>query len=96
MSEGAPFAKDSATSREAAESIEGSAASLRARVYQFIFASSGCTCDDIEAALGLRHQTASARVYELVKSGAVIRTAQKKLTRSGRRADVLRAAIQVE
>lgn len=88
----APFAAGSATSAEAAESIEGSAASLRSRVLRFIIERGDATCDEVEEALGLRHQTASARVYELVRSGRVIRTERRRRTRSGRNADVLEAA----
>jgi len=50
------------------------------------------TCDDVEVRLGLTHQTCSAAVHRLMKSGAV-EPAGKRPTRSGRQATVWRVAI---
>ena len=43
----------------------------------------GLTCDEIEAKLGLKHQTASARLRELVDGSELVRTTEKRPTRSG-------------
>jgi len=48
----------------------------------------GATCDELERALGIAHQTASARCSELLASGQVARTGRRK-TRTGRSAWVL-------
>ncbi len=90
-----PFVAGDDTSEAAADSIEASAATLRGEVLRFVRAQThvpafgGATCDEIEQALGLRHQTASARCRELVLSGHLIRTDRRRKTRSGRAAAVL-------
>lgn len=48
----------------------------------------GATCDEVEARLGLIHQTASPRVNELAARGIIVRTARVRLTRHERRASV--------
>ena len=53
----------------------------------------GMTCDEVEQWLELSHQTASARITELLKSGEIcVKTiggiAMRQLTRSGRSARV--------
>jgi hypothetical protein len=52
-------------------------------------APSGMICDDVEVAMGLRHQTASARITELLASNRLIRTALRRETRSGRKAGIV-------
>jgi hypothetical protein len=52
----------------------------------------GMTCDDVESATGLRHQTASARVNELGRLGAIVDSGERRATASGRKAIVWRAA----
>jgi len=86
----APFVAGSDTSQEAAESIEATAPSMRFRVFMYIKAtgSTGTTDDEIEQALNMRHQTASARRRELVLSGHVRDTSRRRKTRSGRNATV--------
>lgn len=49
----------------------------------------GVTCDEIEEALGFRHQTASARLKELKDMKALVDSGRRRPTRSGRRAAVL-------
>lgn len=82
------------TSREAAESMRSSAASLRAKVLAFIQEREqrGATCDEIQVALDMRPQTASARCWELHKGGIVIKTNLKRKTRTGRNARAYVAA----
>ncbi len=45
------------------------------------------TCDECEAALGLTHQTCSARINELVARGVIVANGSRK-TRSGRLARI--------
>lgn len=93
-----PSARGSATSEAAAESMRDSASTLRDKVFDLISASDppvfgvvptshGLTCDEIEERTGLRHQTASARVYELAKAGRIVPSGTRR-TRSGRQANV--------
>lgn len=84
--------KGSQTSKDAAESMKESAGSLRKRILAYIRTlPSGATCDEIELSLGLRHQTASARIAEL-KHGGKLKSIGRRPTRSGRQADVMVAA----
>lgn len=86
------------TSREAAISMIPHFSRIAQDVARFVIerGPSGATTDEIERALGLSHQTASARVWELggknLKAGrpALIAPAGfKRPTRSGRGADVM-------
>jgi hypothetical protein len=78
------FVKGSDTSREAAARVEGSAASMRAKVVAFIKARpEGATCDEVEAGLDMRHQTASARVREAFVADQLMITPDRRPTRSG-------------
>lgn len=87
--ESLPFAKGSDTSRAAAKSMQTEAAILRDRIYRAIETSDkGMTCDEVEAKLGLTHQTASARVNELMNTDRIIDSQQRRDTRSGRKAVV--------
>lgn len=63
---------------------------MRVRVFGFIMASgrNGATDDEMEAELGMRHQTVSARRRELVLKGLVRDSGSKRDTRSGRSATV--------
>lgn len=49
----------------------------------------GATCDELEEALGLKHQTCSARCAAL-KARGLIREDGGRMTRSGRRAAILK------
>lgn len=48
----------------------------------------GATCDEIEVALRLSHQTASARVTEAKARGEIVDSGSRRPTRSGRSAAV--------
>ncbi len=89
-----PFERGSETSLAAARSMEESAPTLRDRVEEYVkrCGTSGATDDEIEEALGLRHQTASARRRELELLGRIVKGPAFRLTRSGRRAGVYLAA----
>ena len=85
-----PYAKNSETSRGAADSMIAPAPSVRRRGFDFIASRGdyGATDDEIEIGLELSHQTASARRNLLVKDGAVVNSDAKRPTRSGRPASV--------
>jgi hypothetical protein len=63
---------------------------VRERVYAFVKAQGACgaTCDEVEAALGLSHQSASARLRELALKDRVVDSCGRRLTRLGRKAIV--------
>ncbi len=88
------YVRDSETSMAAAESVENVAGTLRAKIAAFIERRGGATCDEVEAAMDLRHQTASARITELRLLGEIEKTDAKRATRSGRGAVVYRSRIQ--
>lgn len=48
------------------------------------------TCDELEVALDMRHQTCSARLAELKKNGLVIVTGERRATRTGCKAAVVK------
>jgi len=89
-----PYATGSDTSQAAAASIVGVANELRAKVFRCILGAgtSGRTCDEVEEVLDMRHQTASARVNELMKLTVIVDSGQRRKTRSGRNASVWIAA----
>jgi hypothetical protein len=86
---GSPPSVPVVTSEAAAASMRVSANSIRGRVLEAIGTAGerGLTDDEVEATLGLRHQTASARRRELYLLGR-IRAVGERRTRSGRRAKV--------
>ena len=90
-----PFAvvskNPSGTSKEAAASFEDGAETLREQVFEAIAArgSLGYTCDELEELFDGSHQTISPRVWELHKTGRIVRSCQQRLTRSKRLADVM-------
>lgn len=88
----APSIKESDTSCAAAESIEDSLGELQLLVLDLVRRSGkhGITCDEVEVLAGLRHQTASARLRELVLKDVICDTMMRRPTRSGRLAAVYR------
>lgn len=76
------------TSEDASDSMRGPAVAIRDRVLRHVCASGGATSDETQVALGLSHQTCSARFWELAGQGLIARTALKRPTRSGRNARV--------
>lgn len=65
--------------------------SQKKRVYLYIHerGSDGATCEEIEQALGLRHQTCSARVSDLKRDGLIRETGKKRMTSTGSPAGIL-------
>jgi len=79
------------TSEAAAASLDDLALSrMRRMVLAHIMrhGALGATCDEIEIAERMRHQSASARVRELVLDGMVVDSGRRRHTRSGRPARV--------
>ena len=74
------------TSTDAAESIRKHVGPLHRQVLKRI--EPDATCDEVEVATGLAHQTASARIRELVQLGLIYDTGKRRPTRSGRQARV--------
>ncbi len=88
-----PFAKGSATSRAAAESMRPCLGEIEARVYRAFQQAGqrGLTTDEAEQVLALPHQTVSARVNGLAKKELLCLTDERRPTRSKRMAGVYRA-----
>jgi predicted ArsR family transcriptional regulator len=83
------FVQGSDTSAEAAKSMGADAPSLRDQIFAHINQSGrGLTCDEIEEVFEIRHQTASARIRELVMFGKLVDSGERRKTRSGRSARV--------
>jgi hypothetical protein len=78
------------TSRAAFESLRPHLNRLQREVFGYVSArgTKGMTCDEIETQTGLAHQTASARIYELARSGVITDSGQRRPTISGRKAIV--------
>lgn len=76
------------TSTNALRSIDSIAQQVRARVLREIAAQGGLTCDEVEVALDMRHQTISPRVNELMKQGLIADSGLRRKTRSGHEAAV--------
>lgn len=87
---GFPPHEHTETSRAAAEDIRSIAIPMRERVFAFIRSRGnyGAIDEEIEIALGMKHQTASARRRELVLKGRVVDSLKERLTRGGSRAAV--------
>ena len=88
-------ARDSDTSRAAAKSVEPTVNKIRALVLDCIRLNwtmhGGATCEEVELATGLSHQTCSARIRELVLKGLVRDSGERRMNKSGRTATVWRA-----
>ena len=84
---GAPYVRDSATSKEAATRIIPHLGELQSRVYAALQERPDTT-DGLEVRLGLPHQTVSPRVVELTRKKLIRKTIRTALTRSQRRAFV--------
>lgn len=85
----APFAKGRETSEAAADAISPTAGTLCADILSEIRrrgGMTGMTCDEVEDFFRLRHQTASARLWDLHTRGFVRDAGIRRLTSSGRRA----------
>jgi hypothetical protein len=88
--DGLPFVQGSDTSQEAAESLTDDLGRLEGLVLNHIITRGehGATDDELEVALGLSHQCASARRRTLVLKGLVKDSGRRRINRSGRRGAV--------
>lgn len=88
--ESVPFVRGSETSEEAADSVRPLVGQMKIQVYEFIASRGpdGATCDETEEALEMRHQTCSARFRDLRLENRIVQAGKKRLTRSGRKAEV--------
>ncbi len=93
--ERAGYAHDSETSKAAAERTDNSAAAMREKVWSYI-RKKDATCDEVEVALDMKHQTASARIRELVLGKRLVDTGLTRKTRSGSPARIYRAVTPAE
>lgn len=78
------------TSREAAESMEGSAAYLRKKTYQAICCAGdkGLTADEAAAKIGETPLSIRPRVTELKQRGYIVDSGKRRQNKSGRKAAV--------
>ncbi len=84
-----PYVRGSDTSRAAADSMVPHVSAIERCVLNFVSAyHEGATCDEIEFAMGLAHQTASARLKGLSDKGLIKDSGARRKTRSGRAARV--------
>jgi hypothetical protein len=83
-----PPHNNTATSFEAAQEIAPVSGKLRVQVYEFICQRGNATIAEIEFALDMLHQTASARVNELHRSKHIRDSGATRLTPTRRKAIV--------
>lgn len=86
LSDRAPFVRGSDTSEDAARQIRPHAGRMAERVFEFVQAKGerGATVDEVEVELEMLHQTAGARVRELVLAGRLVDSENRRRTRTGR------------
>jgi predicted HTH transcriptional regulator len=84
---GLPPHNNTDTSLAAAKSVQHTAVNVRERVFNALKANKS-TCYEIEETLGIRAQTATARIRELVLLDRVEATDERRPTWSGRAAIV--------
>lgn len=81
----APYAAGRATSEAAAVAIAPSAVSLCGVILTAIKAKAdGLTCSEVETRFALRHQSASARLWDLHTRGHIVDSGQRRPSLSGR------------
>jgi predicted HTH transcriptional regulator len=78
------------TSNAAYESVKPNLGTIKYRIASTVRETGSMTDDEIEVALDLSHQTASAARRALVKDGVLEATGDKRPTRSGRLAQTWR------
>lgn len=76
------------TSVAAAAAIEPDVSRLASQVFAFVKAQGGATCSEVEVALNMSHQTASARIRELVLRDKLEDSEKRRKTTSNRLAIV--------
>jgi hypothetical protein len=87
-----PYTKGSRRAKNAWEPIDPSLNHTHIKILNLVGKRKrGMTCDQVEVTGEIIHQTASARITELVQKGYLIDTGNTRLTRSGHPARVLRS-----
>ena len=76
------------TSAEAAAKIQAHVDDSSRKIFSMIKERGGATCDEVEAEIGMIHQSASARIRGLVQAGLIAESPLRRPTRSGRPAIV--------
>ena len=76
------------TSLEALNSMQKRIIPLREQIFYLIRKKNGLTCEQIEIMLSISHQTASARINELIKSKQIADIGMRRMNKSGRDAIV--------
>lgn len=82
-----PFQRHSVTSREAADSMKGSAKNLRTKVFEYIRSHGPASDEDIQLSLGMNPSTERPRRIELLRAGKIVECGETT-TSSGRKAKV--------
>lgn len=80
-----PYRKGHPESQAAAKRMRPNVSAVERRVLAFIEGAGarGATCDEVEAAVQLRHQTCSARFTKMSKAGRIVQGGTRRVTRSG-------------
>jgi len=80
------------TSNEAYERLKktGRAESYKLKIYEYIKTHGPKTCDELESLLNLSHQTVSSRIWQLKKDELIKDNGERRVTRSGSKAQVMR------
>jgi hypothetical protein len=76
------------TSKDAAKSVLGFVPQRGKQIWRMIRDAKGLTCDEIELRAEWSHQTTSARITFLRKSGYIRDSTRRRKTRTGRKAIV--------
>jgi predicted ArsR family transcriptional regulator len=77
------------TSIAAYESLKSETKARRdQRILAYIQTNGGATCCEVETALGMLHQSASATITHLRKAGYIVDTGERRPTNTGRMAIV--------
>ncbi len=85
-----PYVRGSDTSAAAAKSVASEVQTMKKKVEAFIKNKRwmGATCDEVEKALKMPHQTVSARIRGLFTDGRLKDSTFRRTTRTGRKATV--------
>lgn len=85
-----PYTKGSATSKAAAQSMVKPAKNQREQIWRYVMKQGdrGATCQEVERALDICHQSCSTRMMELRQMGRLNHKGETRRTESNRQAEV--------